>query len=45
MPPKDIQPRQWSAERLRERTGTAVNNLLGLFARYGVLETSIIEDR
>jgi methyltransferase-like protein/SAM-dependent methyltransferase len=38
IPPKDIQQRQWPRERVRERTGAAVRNLLALFYRYGVLE-------
>ena len=39
LPPEGIQPRQWSRERLRERTAAAVRNLLAVFSRYGVLET------
>lgn len=43
MPPGEVQTRQWSEERLRQHTFAAVENLLGLFARYGVLETRIEE--
>jgi len=38
MPPKGVQPRQWSNEGLVDRTRSAVGDLLALFARYGVLE-------
>lgn len=42
-PPDGVKPRHWPEARLRQRTLAAVNNLLGMFARYGVLETSIRE--
>lgn len=44
MPPQGVRPDQWSRERLHERTGAAVNSLLALFARHGVLEAQVIED-
>ena len=44
MPPQGARPRQWSQERMHERTGAAVNNLLALFARHGVLEAQVLED-
>jgi hypothetical protein len=43
-PPEGVQPRQWSEEHLHRRTLAAVDNLLRLFARYGVLETLLKED-
>ena len=44
MPPQGGQPRQWSQKRLTESTSAAVNDLLTLFARYGVLETKVTQD-
>ncbi len=44
MPPDGVQPRQWKQERLDQGTLAAVDNLLGLFSRYGVLETRIEEE-
>jgi len=41
LPPDGVQPSQWLQERLRERTFAAVDNLLGLFARYGILENRV----
>ena len=39
-PPKDVQPRKWSRQKLRQRTSAAVHNLLSIFSRYGVLQVS-----
>lgn len=41
IPPSGVRPQQWTPERLRERTRAAVKDLLPLFGRYGVLETTI----
>jgi methyltransferase-like protein len=38
MPPRGVQPKQWSRERLIERTRSAAADLISLFARHGVLK-------
>jgi methyltransferase-like protein/ubiquinone/menaquinone biosynthesis C-methylase UbiE len=41
MPPKGVQPRTWTRERLLERTRSATSDLIALFTRHGVLEAEI----